>query len=390
MADNGRLVMLLGSGISIPAGMPTVDEITERVLSGEGAYRHTDSTYYLGHAPDFMRSPVQRVLGLLKALQLHTESHKTDGWPGALPASYEELAYLATQVSDAETGEVDNPALDAFISRLRPEVQRYLSVGEEEGLNAWELHELGEQATRYVENVEWRLLLKEPKEGEHLRSLLEACADEDYGGTDIFTLNHDTVLESYLSRKGVDFKDGFGQPVNGIRYWQPDGYEVPTPKASIHKLHGSIDWFLFSNHLGIPLHWDIWHQTDPFGRLQHAMGGKPLLLTGTFNKMLAYLKSPFLELHYRFYRALLGTSRLLVCGYGFGDKGINSRIFEWMNASSQHCITVVHADSDQLRSNPRSGFSWRSEEWLKEGRLRIVPKWIEDGTSWADIRPAMD
>jgi hypothetical protein len=57
------------------------------------------------------------------------------------------------------------------------------------------------------------------------------------------------------------------------------------------------------------------------------------LLAGTFNKMLDYTRHIFLELHYQFYRALERSTNLVVCGYGFGDKGINGRIAEWM------CVT---------------------------------------------------
>jgi hypothetical protein len=43
-----RVAFLLGSGISIPAGMPSTREITDQVLSGEGVMRQTDGNYYFG------------------------------------------------------------------------------------------------------------------------------------------------------------------------------------------------------------------------------------------------------------------------------------------------------------------------------------------------------
>ncbi len=36
-----RVSFLLGSGVSIPARMPSVNDITKRVLSGMGVMRHT-------------------------------------------------------------------------------------------------------------------------------------------------------------------------------------------------------------------------------------------------------------------------------------------------------------------------------------------------------------
>jgi len=55
----------------------------------------------------------------------------------------------------------------------------------------------------------------------------------------------------------------------------------------------------------------------------------PRILAGTFNKILDYNSEVFIELHHRFHRALQDCKTLVVCGYGFGDKGVNTRIAEW-------------------------------------------------------------
>lgn len=41
-----NICFLLGAGISIPAGLPSTDEITERVLSGNNIRRYSDENYY--------------------------------------------------------------------------------------------------------------------------------------------------------------------------------------------------------------------------------------------------------------------------------------------------------------------------------------------------------
>lgn len=43
---NNKIAFLLGSGISLRAGMPSTSDITEQVLSGEGVTFHSDGTYY--------------------------------------------------------------------------------------------------------------------------------------------------------------------------------------------------------------------------------------------------------------------------------------------------------------------------------------------------------
>ena len=41
-----NIVFLFGAGVSIPAGMPSTADITQRVLCGDGVARHTDGSYY--------------------------------------------------------------------------------------------------------------------------------------------------------------------------------------------------------------------------------------------------------------------------------------------------------------------------------------------------------
>ena len=58
----------------------------------------------------------------------------------------------------------------------------------------------------------------------------------------------------------------------------------------------------------------------------------PLLLIGTFNKVAEYSRGIFLDLHHRFRSTLREADRLVVCGYSFGDKGINTAVIEWYYA----------------------------------------------------------
>ena len=44
-----RLAFLCGAGLSIPVGMPSTREITEKILRGDGVARHTNSNYYFGN-----------------------------------------------------------------------------------------------------------------------------------------------------------------------------------------------------------------------------------------------------------------------------------------------------------------------------------------------------
>jgi hypothetical protein len=114
---------LLGSGISIPAGMPGVAEITERALDGSEVVRFTDTTY--GRTADARLQELYRpaaeeaitFVGLLKAFA-------DDYFQCVLnreEANYEDLANTAKQIADAIDGEYENPALAPLLATLAKE-----------------------------------------------------------------------------------------------------------------------------------------------------------------------------------------------------------------------------------------------------------------------------
>jgi len=86
--------------------------------------------------------------------------------------------------------------------------------------------------------------------------------------------------------------------------------------------------------------------------------------------------------------ALRETERLIVCGYGFGDKGINGQIGEWVASSAQNVMVVVDPkpESFNRRARPHIFFDW--DRLLQSNRLVLVRSWIQD-TSWKDIKDAI-
>jgi len=120
-----------------------------------------------------------------------------------------------------------------------PEIRPLLVGKEYEIRKEWQLHELAGEVTHYIQDIVWHLLAKEPSRTGHLDSLKDACLDGQLSSIDIFTLNHDTVLEQCLSQNGIQVTDGFGEPLNNVRYWNPDLFETGSSKVRLFKLHGS-------------------------------------------------------------------------------------------------------------------------------------------------------
>jgi hypothetical protein len=156
------------------------------------------------------------------------------------------------------------------------------------------------------------MLSAKPSDLKYLNWMTNIAHDKDIDSLEYLTLNHDTVLEQALACNSVAFCDGFGEPVNGVRFWQPNRLQA-AHRVRLSKLHGSVDWFRYrsNKNVGIALERDAF-QTDP----------RPELLVGTFNKIVEYTTGVFADLHCHFHQCLRQTRLMVCCGYGFGDKGV--------------------------------------------------------------------
>ena len=110
---------------------------------------------------------------------------------------------------------------------------------------------------------------------------------------------------------------------------------------------------------------------------------RPLFLIGTHNKPLEYTNSVYEDLHAQLYLALKNVRRLIVCGYGFNDKGINTRLIHWMSRSDNHRIVLIHKNPEDCISNARGAIE---REWHYWGtRTNSVRQWAED-VAWSELR----
>jgi hypothetical protein len=80
---------------------------------------------------------------------------------------------------------------------------------------------------------------------------------------------------------------------------------------------------------------------------------RPVLLTGTFDKPLAYDSTVYTDQHYRFHGSLRQADTLVVIGYGFRNKAINSRLIGWLHSAPRRRLVVAHRDVDGLVAGAR-------------------------------------
>lgn len=393
-----KIAFLLGSGASIPSGIPSMQTITQRVLSGEGFRKHTSGIYEIAEKPlAGHEAAVPRVCKFIKLIadDIDKYYYYSPSWKNELEyqkffgkhsTNYEDIFYVVTQLWDSESGEHENPIVTPYMLQLK-------KLAEQEGLCcenptyfSWTFVRLIRETQDYIWCIVWQLL-NTASPGRQcnnvLASILERVKFEC--PVDIYTLNHDTSLENTLETRNIPYSAGFGEEIEGIRYWCPDDFERKDIRFHIYKLHGSIDWFQFQSSVGIPINGDYEHAKDVEGNPMRADPPKPLILIGTFNKMLMYTSGIFADLYSWFAVNLKRINRLIVIGYGFGDKGINSRILDWVGDNHGHKLVIIDPEAEKLKRTGRGAFRKNWEKLQEIGKLTFIKKGVEELTD-ADVQ----
>jgi len=390
--------------------MPSVSDLTREILSGESFVWEKSKPLQLKTAaerlgprivlPEFYgesddagwNEHVRPILLLLSWLNVQAE-RRYASWPGR-KVNYEDMAYLAEQLFDDLSDNYENPALIPFREKALGELSDLLvdTTWSTSSKNSRKevLQELTGKAVDYIRYAV-ALLLDQPAEGDksaYLNLFVEAASDPGVTNLDIFTLNHDRLVESFFTKnaKHPCLADGFVKAEDGFRRWDPSSFDSEA-KVRLYKLHGAANWHRFRPE-GSQNPNNAWAgELIGIGSSPRykAMGDPPLLLAGTFNKLLSYTEAAYLELHYRFHRALLESDHLIICGYGFGDKGINQRIVERMTSTRSCRLLVIDPSSF---AGARGAIYGKLDGWRAEGRFVHWQNRLEDrqSVSWKKIR----
>lgn len=379
-----ELMLFLGSGVSYESGLARVGEITRSLLNDEW-YSHTDELFYHGPEPNpVFRSQnwVLRIQPFLKTLKSYADEYST--MKTGTDANYEDLYYLVRQLMDEYQGRVENPAILRFALEIRAKLKDLCTpmplTGEEVTSER-----LVRRASEFIQCVVWHMLYSDkPPTGMDI--IKELALSQDVERLNIFTLNHDLLVENLFDSNKIQFADGFGPQDGQVCFFEPSCYET-GPKVRLFKLHGSINWFQFRSEkdgttidrFGRPRHSDFWHLKDSTGNILRNLRGIPVFLSGTYNKMLDYGSGIHAEMHFRFYQLLKETDIMVMSGYGWNDPGINTRLMEWIYSSDKKRLYLLHRNPEaEIRDKSKSGM-WHSYEDLeKDGRLIPIEKWLSE------------
>ena len=301
------------------------------------------------------------------------------------PANYEDLFYIARQVLDELYGEMDNPAILTFISELKAEISPLIEEAKVAGCRRIiSLETLLDETGNYIADIIWRRLCVKPSCQSQLELIAHAC--NSFTDSSVSTLCHDVHVETFLKENNVPLSDGFSSPEANVRYWNGD--LSSSGKTPFLKLHGSVNWFGlcprhsssgFDARIGIPLDGDPYHTKTKDGEFQWPIDGRPLLLIGTFNKISQYSSGIFLDLYYRFRDTLREADQIVICGYSFGDKGINAELINWYFDQRGRRVVIIHPDPNSLVAAARPAIRriW-VDVWQESNSISIIEKRFED------------
>ena len=344
-----NISLLIGSGFSIPYGYPSTKELNTKLglINAEEICIHSSgSAWFLNGKKDpnnwFMR-PEER-----KFIQEFLSFYNTKILTEGNSFNYEEFYdYYKTML---KTEHYDKYFIE-FINRFK-----------EENDNSNSYHQLLFQFNNSYNQLLAQLLSKnierchlcKPYHSSHnaFLNLIEQMSDGNI--IHIHSLNHDLYLEhlAYSDSIHAELDDGFielGSPFFGKLYNTFESYHVRLAyfndkyesKFRLYKLHGSIDhyWFQTGNIIemikikrGVDKS-ELSKEIKKNGELQYYSDNAnyfPDFLSGKLTKVEQYERGTYYPIMFNHFKNNLSKSKiLLIIGYGFGDKQINSCIEEY-------------------------------------------------------------
>ena len=374
-----RMMLFLGSGVSIPSGLPRVQELTDSLLNG--AWHWDAPSFRPGSAKDHA-DPTLNLQGFLKLLKAYADGYYA--LRSGQEANYEDIYYLAQQIRDDEEGRVLNPALLGFLTEIKAKTNEL-----SEGIPRLRAKKNSFQNMVIAACTLIQCVVEEklstPKQIKGLELVGAMASSPNIERLDIFTLNHDILVERFLKGRASGYVDGFGQATGNstVRRFDPELFEG-NAKVRIFKLHGSIDWFMFADtgglFCGIPTNGDPNHcQNEKGEQLQNVFGGA-VFLAGTNNKIINYSFGVIAEMHFWFHRLLKEYDTICMCGYGWNDFGVNMRLSEWFYARTKTRLCLMHERPEEVAQNPRSLMERIYSDLVAARRLILVKKWMENVT----------
>jgi hypothetical protein len=401
--EANKITFLIGAGASIPALKLTTSNITDAIC--------TDNGGYVPHVISFIREELDNFY----RSRYYDNPDKNPG------INYEEIYHIFNQIQMSDLNQYPNSLLvesflekyimrifeiahqeipqNSVVFRRIEEINGRFSSLAEEIYGPWggaprhiiSSDILFQYLTQHIEKIlcdKLRTPVELNATGPFWLKVYEDIENHGNNGyCDIFSLNHDTILEQLFINNNIAFNDGFISTDGDIRIWNRSSFESNPCKMNLFKLHGSISWVYHKKYEGYITH--LRCLTEPIDSvIPDGCDGKPALIIGTYDKMLEYSSYLFLDLLHLFYQRLIidNPSILIIVGYGFRDIGINRLIRRWIDQDKNNKMIVIDSHLGELRDKRASNsIRQRWGELLEAGKLVEVESGIESIT-WECIK----
>lgn len=343
--ERKHVVFVIGSGFSVPCGMPTGRQLNDYILNIENSPITFDYSGKLGISTDGVRhpidSPYERCLQFCSVLMSeYSKDHKFD---------YEQFYDFISSdaIHDAAYEKLAQPYLHMFSDYY---------------------HLVSNMKTVYTQVIEYKL--REKRKTEILEGEFASDKFRKYESfvkyldklsinyiVDIFSLNHDLLIENlprtnWLQHEGIS--DGFHSyrsPYYGELEYNGQKYDCRLEEYKayyntairLYKLHGSLDYLMFKrcdSHgffmndkmikvpYGIAVDRTKKQNNHRLGYLEDWIEYSSDFLSGTLSKMHHYNDRFYKKLFKRFRLNLNKAECLMIIGYGGRDSGINKYVLD--------------------------------------------------------------
>lgn len=361
-----HVAFLIGSGASASKqlGMPSVNELDDYIMSDNDAYFHSDQHFYIvpsrkdqcyqgQNKPSTIRAYLEVIRCKINEyyLQIGTEQNIT----------YEDVYDYLQQFIDTLDSEYENPIMDMATLTT---VTRYITASK-----SYEARRkiIKEALTYITEMVIHKLQFKGSiHDVFKLYSNLLLLDRKDIRKY-VFTLNHDLIIDQYLSAQKADFDDGFVIR-NGNQCF--DAVQLYNKAADVKyvKLHGSINYYSCDTNV-------IKTMDRNYASNEDYVHGNAHLCIGRISKIISYNSFFFHDLiTYFSYVLTMFVDTLVIVGYGFGDKGLNNILASWFYKEPIKYIVVIHPDRYYLINKARGAM----QAVLSSDRVFFIEKRFED------------
>lgn len=383
-----KLSFLFGSGISKASGLQTVQQMTDALFT-EPYFEHTSQKIIKGvHPSEYLRQiyDVKPLQDFLELIREKSNAYLTTKLGPQHLTTYEDLYYIVDQIYQESRGSSDNLAITPFIQELNNlSSSTLLRYKKGTGYPPNSIDVFCNRSRVLIETVvKYGLWDKDPM---GLDLLVKLAKNDKTNSLEIFTLNHDTLIEKlFENEKEITLCDGFGSPDGEIRWYGPSLYDKIS-NVNIYHLHGARNWSWVRrqendqdiDEYAILTGSDNWHSKRADGTMVTLLFEDGNLLTGA-NKSQQYLFGIFGELFYRFFTMLRSTDRLVVSGYGWNDYAINRKLLEWFRLNEHAKLLLIHKDPEDLIHHSRYLTNSMFDELKNSKKFLVLEKWFEEVT----------